>query len=70
MLGVLHGRTGGPFSCLLASLSPVPRDFYRYMGVALEPLRSILILDVQRIEDALEPMRERSPNKSVASNFG
>ncbi len=23
----MHGRTGGPFSCLLASLSPVPRDF-------------------------------------------
>lgn len=25
----MHGRTGGPFSRLLASLSPVPRDFYR-----------------------------------------
>lgn len=26
----MHGRTGGPFSRLLASRSPVPRDFYRY----------------------------------------
>ncbi|GEM_PF-1054806 len=26
----MHGRTGGLFSRLLASRSPVPRDFYRY----------------------------------------
>ena len=26
----MHGRTGGPFSRLLASLLPVPRDFCRY----------------------------------------
>ena len=30
MLGVLHVRTGVAFIGLLASLSPVPRDFYRY----------------------------------------
>ena len=27
----MHGRTGGSFSRLLASRSPVPRDFYRYL---------------------------------------
>lgn len=26
----MHGRTGGPFSRLLSSRSPVPRDVYRY----------------------------------------
>ena len=33
----MHGRTGGPFSRLLASRSPVPRDFCRSLDKLREP---------------------------------
>ena len=33
----MHGRTGGPLSRLLASRSPVPRDFYRSSTKDLMP---------------------------------
>ena len=37
----MHGRTGGPFSRLLASRSPVPRDFYRSPTEAILNMRHL-----------------------------
>jgi hypothetical protein len=57
----MHGRTGGPFSRLLASRLPVPRDFYRYRTQMKLKIVTTLIL-ATCLCGSLSTGWERNPN--------
>ena len=67
----MHGRTGVAFIGLLASLSPVPRDFYRYGGgilIAMLPAHLRDELELLAARDALG-ITNTSELVSIANRF-